>query len=175
MGGRVEFERDTLFLFDPVPSRFQLPIIAKQDPLCVKNNTKKARKRLLLNKKKNQNFSFVHFFSFLQFSLLKSLLKPKLLTTLPPRRGPKVRRDPDRLVAAPPDGALHLEADPESRRRLHEVGQEGRARQKNSDVELAKFEAFLKKEGSRDISALVRGSQRLAYPIRGYWDGVYVL
>ena len=48
-------------------------------------------------------------------------------------------------------------------------------KQKNSDVELAKFEAFLKKEGSRDISALVRGSQRLAYPIRGYWDGVYVL
>lgn len=48
-------------------------------------------------------------------------------------------------------------------------------KKKNSDVELAKFEAFLKKEGSRDISALVRGSQRLAYPIRGYWDGVYVL
>ena len=48
-------------------------------------------------------------------------------------------------------------------------------KQINSDVELAKFEAFLKKEGSRDISALVRGSQRLAYPIRGYWDGVYVL
>jgi hypothetical protein len=35
------------------------------------------------------------------------------------------------------------------------------------DVELAKFEAFLKKEEARDISALVRGSQRLAYPIKG--------
>lgn len=44
------------------------------------------------------------------------------------------------------------------------------------DVELAKFEAFLKKEGSVDVSALVRGSpQRLAYPIKGHWEGVYVL
>ena len=36
------------------------------------------------------------------------------------------------------------------------------------DVELAKFEAFLKKENSQEISALVRGNQRLAYPIKGY-------
>jgi ribosomal protein S6 len=35
------------------------------------------------------------------------------------------------------------------------------------DVELAKFEAFLKKEDAREISALVRGAQRLAYPIKG--------
>jgi hypothetical protein len=35
------------------------------------------------------------------------------------------------------------------------------------DVELAKFEAFLKKEDAREISALVRGSQHLAYPIKG--------
>ena len=44
------------------------------------------------------------------------------------------------------------------------------------DGELAKFEAFLKREAAHDISALVRGSpQRLAYPIKGYWEGVYVL
>ncbi|CAL8462187.1 g1718 [Coccomyxa elongata] len=43
------------------------------------------------------------------------------------------------------------------------------------DMELAKFEAFLKKEEALEISALVRGSQHLAYPIDGYWDGVYVL
>ncbi|KAK9906547.1 hypothetical protein WJX75_004008 [Coccomyxa subellipsoidea] len=43
------------------------------------------------------------------------------------------------------------------------------------DMELAKFEAFLKKEESLEISALVRGTQHLAYPIEGYWDGVYVL
>ena len=35
------------------------------------------------------------------------------------------------------------------------------------DVELAKFEAFLKQHETLDISALVRGSQRLAYPIKG--------
>ena len=36
------------------------------------------------------------------------------------------------------------------------------------DVELAKFEAFLKAEDAREISALVRGSQHLAYPIKGW-------
>ncbi len=35
-------------------------------------------------------------------------------------------------------------------------------------MELAKFEAFLKKEEALEISALVRGSQHLAYPIDGY-------
>ena len=36
------------------------------------------------------------------------------------------------------------------------------------DVELAKFEAFLKKEGAVQIDALVRSnSQALAYPIKG--------
>lgn len=36
------------------------------------------------------------------------------------------------------------------------------------DVELAKFEAFLKKDNAEEISALVRGNQHLAYPIKGY-------
>ena len=35
------------------------------------------------------------------------------------------------------------------------------------DVELAKFEAFLKKDNAQEISALVRGNQHLAYPIKG--------
>lgn len=35
------------------------------------------------------------------------------------------------------------------------------------DVELAKFEAFLKKEDAKEISALVRGSQHLAYSMKG--------
>eukprot|EP00884_Botryococcus_braunii_P011790 jgi/Botrbrau1/20611/Bobra.113_1s0037.1 len=43
------------------------------------------------------------------------------------------------------------------------------------DVELAKFEAFLVKEGAQDVKALVRGNQSLAYPIKGYWEAVYVL
>jgi len=43
------------------------------------------------------------------------------------------------------------------------------------DVELAKFEAFLKKDNAQEISALVRGNQHLAYPIKGFWDGIYVL
>ena len=39
------------------------------------------------------------------------------------------------------------------------------------DVELAKFEAYLKKEGAVQIDALVRSnSQALAYPIKGYFS-----
>lgn len=34
------------------------------------------------------------------------------------------------------------------------------------DVELAKFEAFLAKQGGYDVNAMVRGRQELAYPIR---------
>lgn len=43
------------------------------------------------------------------------------------------------------------------------------------DVELAKFEAFLSKEGGSDVNAMVRGRQRLAYPIKKFWDGIFVL
>ena len=35
------------------------------------------------------------------------------------------------------------------------------------DVELAKFEAFLNREQCKQIKALVRGRQQLAYPIKG--------
>ncbi len=35
------------------------------------------------------------------------------------------------------------------------------------DQELAKFEAFLNQEKCQDITALVRGRQQLAYPIKG--------
>lgn len=34
------------------------------------------------------------------------------------------------------------------------------------DVELAKFEAFLAKQGGSAVNAMVRGRQRLAYPIK---------
>ncbi|KAK9827499.1 hypothetical protein WJX74_005936 [Apatococcus lobatus] len=43
------------------------------------------------------------------------------------------------------------------------------------DQELAKFEAFLNQEKCQDITALVRGRQQLAYPIKGFWEGIYVL
>ncbi|KAL3160386.1 hypothetical protein ABBQ32_010711 [Trebouxia sp. C0010 RCD-2024] len=43
------------------------------------------------------------------------------------------------------------------------------------DVELAKFEAFLNREQCKGIKALVRGRQQLAYPIKGFWEGIYVL
>ena len=36
------------------------------------------------------------------------------------------------------------------------------------DIELAKFEAFLNREQCKEIKALVRGRQQLAYPIKGY-------
>lgn len=35
------------------------------------------------------------------------------------------------------------------------------------DIELAKFEAFLNREQCKEITALVRGRQQLAYPIKG--------
>ncbi len=43
------------------------------------------------------------------------------------------------------------------------------------DVELARFEAFLKKENAQGINVTIRGRQRLAYPIKRFFDGVYVL
>ncbi|KAK9810811.1 hypothetical protein WJX73_009192 [Symbiochloris irregularis] len=43
------------------------------------------------------------------------------------------------------------------------------------DVELAKFEAFLTSQKAKEISAMVRGVTQLAYPIKGFWEGIYVL
>ena len=43
------------------------------------------------------------------------------------------------------------------------------------DQELAKFEAFLKKESADDVKVTVRGRQRLAYPIKRFNEGIYVL
>ena len=43
------------------------------------------------------------------------------------------------------------------------------------DSELAKFEAFLRKNGASDIQVTIRGRQRLAYPIKSFVDGIYVL
>lgn len=43
------------------------------------------------------------------------------------------------------------------------------------DKELAKFEAYLNKEDCQSINALVRGRARMAYPIKGDWEGIYVL
>ena len=43
------------------------------------------------------------------------------------------------------------------------------------DQELAKFEAFLKKENATDVKVTVRGRQRLAYPIKKFSEGIYVL
>lgn len=44
------------------------------------------------------------------------------------------------------------------------------------DLELAKFEAYLQKKNAVEIDVLVRGnSQALAYPIKGFWDGIYVM
>lgn len=40
--------------------------------------------------------------------------------------------------------------------------------EESRDMELAKFEAYLQKEGAVGIDVLVRaGSQQLAYPIKG--------
>ncbi|GIL70968.1 hypothetical protein Vretimale_4063 [Volvox reticuliferus] len=43
------------------------------------------------------------------------------------------------------------------------------------DRELAKFEAYLNKQECYEISALVRGRSKLAYPIKKEWEGIYVL
>ncbi|KAL4423041.1 hypothetical protein ABPG77_002075 [Micractinium sp. CCAP 211/92] len=43
------------------------------------------------------------------------------------------------------------------------------------DQELARFQAFLQKQGATGLSDLVRGRQRLAYPIKRFSEGIYVL
>ncbi|PRW44352.1 30S ribosomal S6 [Chlorella sorokiniana] len=43
------------------------------------------------------------------------------------------------------------------------------------DQELAKFQAFLQKQGATQLSDMVRGRQRLAYPIKRFTEGIYVL
>ncbi|KAF8057254.1 rpsF [Scenedesmus sp. PABB004] len=43
------------------------------------------------------------------------------------------------------------------------------------DEQLAKFEAYLNKEDCQHINALVRNRSRMAYPMKGNWDGMYVL
>ena len=43
------------------------------------------------------------------------------------------------------------------------------------DQELAKFEAFLAAQGAREVTVTVRGKQRLAYPIKRFPEGIYVL
>ncbi|KXZ47902.1 hypothetical protein GPECTOR_32g515 [Gonium pectorale] len=43
------------------------------------------------------------------------------------------------------------------------------------DRELAKFEAYLNKEGCYDINSLVRGRHKLAYPIKKEEEGTFVL
>merc|ERR1711881_286636 len=43
------------------------------------------------------------------------------------------------------------------------------------DRQLAKFEAFLMKNGAENIECLIKGKQKMSYPIQGHWDGIYVL
>jgi small subunit ribosomal protein S6 len=43
------------------------------------------------------------------------------------------------------------------------------------DQELAKFQAFLQKQGATQLTDMVRGRQRLAYPIKRFTEGIYVL
>merc|ERR1712100_878108 len=41
------------------------------------------------------------------------------------------------------------------------------------DRQLAKFEAFLMKNGSENIECLIKGKQKMSYPIQGHWDGKF--
>merc|ERR1711959_666304 len=43
------------------------------------------------------------------------------------------------------------------------------------DRQLAKFEVFLANEGAEEIDCIVKGRQRMSYPIEGHRNGVYVL
>merc|ERR1719321_377961 len=43
------------------------------------------------------------------------------------------------------------------------------------DRQLAKFEAFLMKSGAENIECLIKGKQKMSYPIKGHWDGIFVL
>lgn len=46
--------------------------------------------------------------------------------------------------------------------------------EEEQDQELARLEAFLEKNGATDFQCMVRGRQRIAYPIQGDWYGIYV-
>jgi len=47
---------------------------------------------------------------------------------------------------------------------------------KGRDEQLAKFEAYLNKEGCMHINCLVKNRSRMAYPMKkDNWDGIYVL
>merc|ERR1712078_685624 len=43
------------------------------------------------------------------------------------------------------------------------------------DRQLAKFEAFLMKSGAENIECVIKGKQKMSYPIQGHWDGIFVL
>merc|ERR1712224_753871 len=43
------------------------------------------------------------------------------------------------------------------------------------DRQLAKFEALLANEGANEIECTVKGRQRMSYPMKDNWDGIYVL
>merc|ERR1712224_583096 len=43
------------------------------------------------------------------------------------------------------------------------------------DRQLAKFETFLSNNGVENIDCIIKGKQKMSYPIAGYWDGIYVL
>merc|ERR1711975_214641 len=43
------------------------------------------------------------------------------------------------------------------------------------DRQLAKFEVFLSNEGAEEIDCVIKGRQKMSYPIEGHRNGVYVL
>eukprot|EP01024_Parvocaulis_polyphysoides_P064723 TRINITY_DN7535_c0_g1_i3.p2 TRINITY_DN7535_c0_g1~~TRINITY_DN7535_c0_g1_i3.p2 ORF type:complete len:176 (-),score=8.08 TRINITY_DN7535_c0_g1_i3:39-566(-) len=43
------------------------------------------------------------------------------------------------------------------------------------DKQLAKFQTFLEREECINIKTMTRQRQRLAYPMKGKWDGIYIL
>merc|ERR1712217_125194 len=47
--------------------------------------------------------------------------------------------------------------------------------EEEKDRQLAKLEAFLAKKGAEKIDCVIKGKQRIAYPMRKHRQGIYVL
>merc|ERR1719265_814488 len=44
-----------------------------------------------------------------------------------------------------------------------------------NDRQLAKFESFLRDKNAKNIQYIVKGKQKMSYPIAGYWEGIYAI
>merc|ERR1711971_269620 len=47
--------------------------------------------------------------------------------------------------------------------------------EEDKNRQLVKFEALLANEGAQEVDTIIKGRQRMSYPMKGYRDGLYIL